>query len=389
MPTQTEIIKGSSVVACINCITGEAEEWVLQEGMLKHTRPTQVRATNSLFSGKGLIDLQVNGINGVDFNHPSLTQEDIVKSTHCLLSKGITRYAPTLITNSDETILKLANTIYQACLSDSLVNDCIWGIHLEGPFISSLPGAKGAHDEQYIKLPDWELFMKFQEAAGGKIKLVTLAPELEGSVPFIKKCREQRILVSIGHSLANAGQVASAVAAGATLSTHLGNAVPLLLPRHPNLIWDQLAADELHACIIADGIHIPDAFIKVVLKTKGSATLLVSDATCFAGMPPGEYESHVGGTVVLDHEKRLSLKHTPGLLAGAAKSLLENIEYLVGKNITTLGEAWQLASTNVAKLLTKTDSAFDDQNDKVLFHFSGKEIQIENVIKKGKVVFER
>ncbi|MEJ7914292.1 MAG: hypothetical protein WKF70_14115 [Chitinophagaceae bacterium] len=386
---QTEVYKGSKIVTCINCITGKTEELIFQNGRLKDINETKATASTSLFIGTGLIDLQVNGINGIDFNNPSLTQEDIVKATHYLLGEGITKFLPTVITNSDDNILQLLNTIYQACLADSLVNDCICGIHLEGPFISSSAGAKGAHDERYIKLPDWALFKRFQEAAGGKIKLITLAPELEGSRPFIKKCKDQGILVSIGHSMANSEQINEAVAAGASLSTHLGNAVPLLLPRHPNLIWDQLAAEDLYACIITDGIHIPDSFIKVVIKTKGSATILVSDATCFTGMPPGEYESHIGGTVILDHEKRISLKRSPGLLAGAATTLLENIGYLIAKNISTLAESWQMASTNVEKLLAQNDAGFDHQNDKVLFHLIGKEIQIESVIKNGTVVFER
>lgn len=386
---ETEVYKEPNVVTCTNCITGKTEEVFFQDSTLTRITETESTVDNALFIGTGLIDLQINGINGIDFNAPSLTQQDIVEATHYLLSKGITTFLPTVITNSDNNILHLVHTIYLACLSHPLVNDCIWGIHLEGPFISPLAGAKGAHDEKYIKPPDWELFNKFQEAAGGKIKLITIAPEWEGSCSFIKKCRDHGILVSIGHSMANSQQIALAVKAGASLSTHLGNGVPLLLPRHPNLIWDQLAADELYACIITDGIHIPDSFIKVVIKNKATATIVVSDATCFAGMLPGEYQSHIGGTVLLDKEKRASLKSSPGLLAGAAKSLLENIEYLINNNLSTLSEGWQMASTNVAKMLAKNDDTFNHKRDKVLFQLRGKEIQIESVIKNGRIVFEK
>jgi len=271
-----------------------------------------------------------------------------------------------------------------------MVNDCIWGIHLEGPFISLVEGAKGAHDEKCIKAPDWELFSKFQEEAGGKIKLITIAPEWEGSYSFIKKCKDNGVLVSIGHSMANTEQIRRAVEAGASLSTHLGNAVPLLLPRHPNLIWDQLAAEELYACIITDGIHIPDSFIKVVLKNKAKNTIVISDATCFAGMAPGEYQNHIGGTVILDKEKRVSLKGSPGLLAGAAKSLLENVETLINHNLSTLSEGWQMASANVANMLGKNDDTFNNKNDDlVIFQLNGKEIEIERVIKNGRIVFEK
>lgn len=376
------------LITCRNCITGTTQELTLRNGAIKNISDSTFRNDRLSFIAPGLIDLQVNGINGIDFNNPSLTEQDMIQATKYLLSKGITTFLPTVITNADENIQKIVRTIYRACLSDPVVNDCIWGIHLEGPFISPAAGAKGAHDEQFIKPPDWELFNKFQEASGGKIKLITIAPEWEGSYPFIEKCSHHGVIVSIGHSMATSEQVSMAVSAGASLSTHLGNGVPLLVPRHPNIIWDQLAAEELYACIISDGIHLPDSFIKVVIKNKGAATLIVSDATCFTGMAPGEYRNHIGGTVVLDKEKRVSLKSAPGLLAGAATSLLENVENLIKKNISTTGEAWQMASTNVAKMLSKNEPSFNNKNDHVIFKLVEKEILIEKVFKSGRIVFE-
>ena len=375
------------VITCINCITEKAEDLTFHNGAVTNIIETETSENNLSFVGPGLIDLQINGINGIDYNDPSLTPEDIVNATHYLLSKGVTTFLPTVVTNSDENILKIVHAIYQACVTNPMVNECIWGIHLEGPFISPVDGAKGAHDKKYIKAPDWELFNKFQEAAGGKIKLITIAPEWEDSSSFIRKCKDKGILVSIGHSMANTEQIRTAVEAGASLSTHLGNAVPLLLPRHPNLIWDQLATEELYACIITDGIHIPDSFIKVVMKIKGENTIAISDATCFAGMAPGEYQNHIGGTIVLDKEKRVSLKNSQGLLAGAAKSLLENVETLIDHDLSTLREAWKMASTNVADMLERNDKTFDNRNDLVIFQLNGKEIVIERVIKNGRIVF--
>jgi N-acetylglucosamine-6-phosphate deacetylase len=386
---QTKIITEDKVIGCINCITGKTEEISFKEDKLTDVAEKEIKENGLAFIGSGLIDLQINGINGIDFNTTTLTQDEVVTTTHYLLSQGVTTFLPTIITNSDENILKLVHTIAEACKSNSLVNECVWGIHLEGPFISPKDGAKGAHDEKYIKAPDWELFSKFQETAWGKIKLVTIAPEWEGSCSFIEKCREQGILVAMGHSLANTDQISAAVKAGMTLSTHLGNGIPLLLKRHPNMIWDQLAADELYACIITDGIHIPDSFIKVVMKNKAKRTLVVSDATCYAGMPPGEYQSHIGGSVILDEEKRVSLKSSDGILAGAAKSLLENVETLMNHNLATLKEAWEMASINVADMLVKYEPSFyENNNDKVIFRLEGKNIVISTVIKNGKIVFE-
>ena len=375
-------------VTCINCITGKTEEITFRQGMVTAITEVASKSTDLAYMAPGLIDLQINGINGIDFNAVTLTQEDVINATHYLLSQGITTFLPTVITNSDENILAILRSINQACSSDPLVNSCVWGIHLEGPFICPKNGAKGAHDEKYIKAPDWNLFSKFQEAAGGKIKLITIAPEWEGSASFIEKCIDHGVLVSIGHSLADTQQISMAVKAGASISTHLGNAVPLLLPRHPNLLWDQLAEEDLYACIITDGLHIPDSFIKVVKQIKGKKTLVISDATCFAGMQPGEYQSHIGGSVIVDNEKRVFLKNSPGFLAGAGKSLLENVETLINHKLCTLNEAWQMASLNIADMLAKNDDSFKEKNDLVVFQLKDEIIEISKVIKKGRIVFE-
>ncbi|GEO11378.1 N-acetylglucosamine-6-phosphate deacetylase [Segetibacter aerophilus] len=386
---ETKISPNEKVIIGTNCITNKTQQLVFQNDKFLNILATDPVESGNRFIGPGLLDLQINGINGIDFNNPALTSEKIVAATHYLLSQGVTTYLPTVITNSDENILQIVQTINNACLLNSLVNDCIWGIHLEGPFISPVPGAKGAHDEKYIKPPDWKLFQKFQQAAGGRIKLITLAPEWEGAYSFIQKCKEHNVLVSIGHSMANAENIRLAVEAGASLSTHLGNGVPLTLPRHPNIIWDQLGTDELYTCLITDGIHIPDPFIKVAIKSKGEKALIVSDATRFAGMEPGEYESHIGGVVVVDKDKRVSLKSFPGLLAGAAKNLLENVETLIDHNLCSLSQAWSMASVNVASMLLKNKTTFSNKDDIVVFSLKEKKIQIETVIKSGVIVHEK
>ena len=378
-----------STITCSNCITGETEGLVFAgENLLSVTEGKADHV--AYFVGPGLIDLQINGVNGIDFNLPTLSIADVINATHYLLSCGVTSFFPTVITNSDENIITILRTIDEACKSDELVNACVTGIHLEGPFLSPLEGARGAHSEKYIKAPDWELFQKFREASGGRIRIVTLAPEWENAPAFISACRREGIIVSIGHSLASTQHIGNAVAAGASMSTHLGNGIPLMVRRHPNIIWDQLAADGLYTCIIADGIHIPDSFIKVAIKVKGRSLMIVSDATCFAGMPPGEYESHIGGTVILDEDKRISLKSSPGILAGAAKTLTENIEVLVSHRLCTTGEAWQMASVNISAFLTAHDVPVAAENsDLVIFKKEGNSIIVQCVIKGGKIVFDK
>lgn len=376
-------------LTCRNCITGEVEQLNFDGEQLVSIIGSEVER-NDYFFGPGLTDLQINGIGGIDFNVPSVTIHDIKKTTQLLLEDGVTTYFPTVITNSDEHIIAIMRTIANACKKDSLINACIGGIHLEGPFISPQPGAKGAHSEAFIKPPDWELFKKFQEAADGRIKIITLAPEWENAPAFIEKCTRSGVIVSLGHSLANTAQVKSAVKAGARMSTHLGNGIPLMIQRHPNLIWDQLAEDNLYTCIIADGIHIPDSFINIVRKVKANKLVIVSDATCFAGMDPGEYQTHIGGAVVLEKNKRLSVKGGQGILAGAAKSLRENVETMLEHQLCSLGDAWRMASLHVNDFLSVCGKNIkSNKNDLVIFTLRGSTIIVQKVIKNGKMVFSK
>jgi len=328
--------------------------------------------------------LQVNGVNGVDFNHEKVSVEEITNATQYLLGKGVTVFFPTLITNDKNNILQILKTFRLAISQNSLIASCIGGIHLEGPFISPLDGARGAHDLEYIQLPNWELVEEFQEASGGMIKMITLAPELDSALELIKKCRESGIRIAIGHSMTTQQEIKSAVDAGASLSTHLGNAVPLMLPRHPNILWDQLAEDSLYASLIADGFHLGESFLKVILKTKGEKAFLVSDSTMFCGMKAGEYSTHIGEQVILEPNGKLSLKHGNGLLAGASKSLMEGVQYLIDKNLKSLSDAWKMAS-----IIPNTFADLEQRNDVVAFSMeSGSQIKIQKVIKAGQIVFE-
>jgi glucosamine-6-phosphate deaminase len=359
------------------CITEEA----------KGIRSTAIKVPENVqmqipFYGPGLIDLQVNGIAGADFNEKDLTLKAVRGVVTALLGKGVTGFFPTLITNDPQIVEENLKIIDQACREDALIHSCILGIHLEGPFISPQEGAKGAHPEKYIQKPNWELVKKFQQISGGRIKLITLAPELEGALELIKQCKEEGILTAIGHSSATCKDIEHAISAGASLSTHLGNAIPLILPRHPNILWDQLAEEGLFTSLIADGFHLDQSFLKTVLKVKGEKAFLISDSTKFCGMAPGTYQSPIGEEIILEENGRLSMKHGNGLLAGAAKNLLEGIEYLITENIIGLPRAWKLASLvpqNFAKLKT--------QPDRVVFSIkNGNSIQIQKVIKNGKII---
>lgn len=338
----------------------------------------------------GLVDLQVNGYGGVDFNTVPFEVSDVYEAVKMLAKEGVTTFFPTLITNTDEAIRQGIQTIVSACKTYQEVDQAIGGIHLEGPFLSKEEGARGAHDPKLVQQPDWDLFQKWQEISEGKIKIITLSPEWEGANEFIRKCSESGVIVSIGHTAATPDQIDQAVKAGAKLSTHLGNAAHLMLPRHPNYIWEQLAHDELWATVIADGFHLPDSFLKVIFRVKSETSILISDCTRFAGLAPGTYESHIGGKVTLSPEGRLSMADQPKLLAGSAQSLLWCVKQVVKKELLPFATAWSKASVKPMELLSgKTYSPFQlgESANIVLFEYNQEEIKILQTFIAGKTLF--
>lgn len=292
----------------------------------------------------GLFDLQVNGFAGVDFNHPATTSDDIRRAIARLAATGVTRFLPTLITSSGERFAQCARTLVRTN------HEAIAGLHMEGPYIAAEDGPRGAHPRAHVLPASVEDFVSRQDAADGRIRLVTLAPEVPGALTLIEYLVAQRVRVAIGHTAATPEQIRDAVRAGATLSTHLGNGCAAQLPRHPNFLWEQLAADELHASLIVDGHHLPPATVKTMVRAKTPArTILVSDAVAAAGCPPGRYELN-GEVVELDATGRVSPPGKPWL-AGSSLTLDWAVANTVKFAGVPLTEAWAMASAQPAAYL--------------------------------------
>jgi N-acetylglucosamine-6-phosphate deacetylase len=237
-----------------------------------------------------LFDIQVNGFAGVDFQQPDLTVADLRRAVEALAAHETLRFFPTLITDRIAALEEKLAGFEQARAADDVVAAAVCGYHLEGPWLSPEPGYRGAHDPALMRTPDAADFARLQKAAGGRIKLVTLAPELPGAAPFIRELVRQGVQVSIGHSHADERSIDAAIEAGARFCTHLGNGVPPLLDRHDNVIQRLLARDELTAFFIPDGIHLPPAVLKNFFRAKPPGrALFTTDCMSAAGAPPGRY----------------------------------------------------------------------------------------------------
>jgi len=305
-------------------------------------------------SKNGFVDLQVNGYKGINFSSPELTIDQIRQATHELVKAGTIAYCPTLVTDSVE-IYKRNLRLFAKARQDASLAGHILGIHLEGPFISPLEGARGAHPPKFIRKPDIELMKYLQDWAGGHIVLLTIAPETEGAVPLIKYAVKNGIRISMGHHLAGDEVMIKAVRAGAKVCTHLGNGLPNMINRHQNPIWWQLACDDIHGMFITDGHHLPSDFIKVALRAKTPARfIVVSDAVYLAGLPPGTYK-FAGEKVVLAPSGRISFANTP-YLAGSSANMLQCMNHLASLNLLTEKELWQVGRENPLRLLGKKTS---------------------------------
>lgn len=295
-------------------------------------------------------DIQTNGRWGVSFSDAELTPEQVTAIVRAQDEWGTARLCPTLITAGPESLRRGVDAIARACEADPAVAARVLGIHLEGPFISEVDGYRGAHPWSAVRDPDWPLFEELQAAAGGRIVLITLAPERPGSIAFIEKAVASGVVVALGHTAADGDTIRRAAAAGATLSTHLGNGITATLARHPNPIWDQAALDSLAASLIADGHHIDCAVLRVLVRAKTAGRIiLVSDASPLAALPPGRY-----GDWAVDPSGKVVVAGTP-YLAGSNQGIEIGLAHLIEWAGLELAEAIATATKNPARLLGRPE----------------------------------
>jgi N-acetylglucosamine-6-phosphate deacetylase len=296
------------------------------------------------FVGPGFVDLQVNGAAGIDItNEP----ERLWEVAAALPRFGVTSFLPTVV-SSPRDVVERALAILAAGPPAGRRGARALGLHLEGPFLS--PRRAGAHDPRWLTAPSLTGIDGWQRDRG--VALVTLAPELPGAVPVIRELSRRGVVVSLGHTEADADAARRAVFAGARAVTHLFNAMPSMHHRAPGLVGAVLGGLDVVAGLIADGVHLAPDALRVAWRALGpERRLLVSDGAAAMGAPAGGYL--VGGTAIVSDGREV--RTADGSLAGTAAGLDAGVRAAWSVTGCSRAEAVAAATATPARLLGRDD----------------------------------
>ncbi len=329
---------------------------IAADGAVTAVRPQVGGAGGDVLITPGFLDLQVNGFAGIDFNSPGLTAESLDHALEAMLQTGVTGCLPTLITAPLDELEERFRALVAAAAGSRHAKSMVVGFHLEGPFLSPLEGYRGCHPAECMRPADPESFDRLQTAADGRIRLVTVAPEVAGAPALIDRLRGQGVAVALGHTAADAAAIADAAARGARLSTHLGNGTPKVLHKHDNVIAHQLGDDRLMASFIADGYHVRPGVLKSYLRAKEvSRSILVTDAVAAAVAPPGDYR--LGRVAVRRGEAPVVTVPGTSDLAGSALTLDRAARNVLAWTDYRFDDVFAMARVNPGRLLGQPDSA--------------------------------
>lgn len=305
-----------------------------------HAEPgEELLDAGGLVLAPGFIDLQLNGGFGHDFTRDPQTMWPVAAQ---LPRYGVTGFLPTIVTSPPQTVVRAQEIVRRQPHSSK--GAAPLGLHVEGPFLS--PAKKGAHNRDHLRAPRGSLVEGWTPSTG--VRLVTLAPELPGALDLVRTLRQNDVVVSAGHSLATYEEALAGFRAGVTYGTHLFNAMPPLHHRRPGLAGALLAAGDVCAGLIADGVHVHPALVRFVWHLLGPRRLtLVTDAMAALGMPPGQY--HLGDHSVAVDEQRAALPD--GTLAGSILSLDQALRNLIQFSNCSTGEALQTITSTPAAIL--------------------------------------
>ncbi len=239
----------------------------------------------------GYVDLQVNGYGGVDFNSDALTAAGLHHACERLEADGVASFLATVITDDVEVMCARLGSLARLRQEDPLAARLMQGIHIEGPFLNSAPGYRGAHPLDAIRDGDRDIMKRLLDAAAGLTRMVTLAPERDPDARIVRMLADGGLVVSAGHTDASLDQLRAAIDAGLSMFTHLGNGCPMEMHRHDNIVQRVLSlGPQLWVTFIADGAHVPFVALGNYLRLAGiDRSIIVTDAIAPAGLGPGRY----------------------------------------------------------------------------------------------------
>lgn len=349
----------------------EDESSLKKYQQLEHSDEEVIDAKGA-YAIPGLIDTHIHGAIQHDFCDKDI--KGLIAIATYLKDHGITAFCPTSMTLDKDLLKQIFETANQ-----TLPDNCseIVGIHMEGPFISK--EKKGAQNDKYLRVPSIEMFQELSEACGHKIKVITLAPEVESADEFIKAVHNETN-ISLGHTTADYEIASKAFSLGANRVTHLYNAMPAFTHRAPGVVGAAFDHKDVYVELIADGIHVHPSMIRSTFAMFGEdRVVLISDAMMATGMETGEYE--LGGQKVFMKDRKATL--VDGTIAGSATNLMDCLRTCVKIGIP-LETAVKAATKNAAKSIGILDEmGWIDVNKKANIVLLDENLEIQTIIMNG------
>lgn len=323
----------------------------------------------------GAVDIHTHGAVGVD--HCSGDKEGLARICEWEAKNGVTSFLPTTMTVSEEMIINAVKAVSEY-MDEEHGGATPLGIHLEGPFFSM--AKKGAQPAEYIKSPDIEMFKRIFEASDGKVKIIDVAPELEGAVEFIKEAKKY-CTVSLGHTSGSYEDAMAGYEAGATNTVHLYNGMTGATHRAPGIAGAAWDCESATAELICDGIHIHPAIIRTTFKILGKRVVMISDSLSCAGLPDGTVFYDAGGHPITVKDGKATLED--GTIAGSSTNLFECVRRNVKAGIP-LETAMYAASYAPAKVIGEDKNVGSiDIGKRADIVITDKDLNIESVYVKG------
>ena len=320
----------------------------------------------------GFVDQHCHGGGGNTFITTDAAEAFRAAELH--LRHGTTSIMASLVTGTREALTEQIRT-----LTPLVDQDVLLGIHLEGPWLSTLHC--GAHDSTLLRAPDGAEVGELLAVGGGRIKMVTIAPELPGSIQAIHQILRAGAVVAIGHTDANYEQAKLAIEAGATVATHLSNAMRPLHHRDPGAIGALMEDPRVTVELIADGVHVHPAVLRLVHNEAGTARVaLITDAMGAAGAPDGRYLLGQLEVDVVDGTARLV---EGGAIAGSTLTLDWAMRYVVLEGGVSLDQVVQMLSTNPARMMGLDDRGVIAPGKRADLLVLGPRLEVESVMRRG------